>query len=42
MQIYDIFQKKEKYHLILNSFVTIFIKNVKIWYRIFFNESFPF
>lgn len=41
MQIYDIFQKKEKYHLILNRSVTIFIMNVESWYKFFFNEAFP-
>lgn len=43
VQLCDIFQKKEKYHLILNSSATIFIMNVKSWCRFFFfNEVFPF
>lgn len=40
MQICDIFQKKEKYYLILNSSFTIFSMNVKAGVD-FFNEAFP-
>lgn len=40
MWICDIFQKKERYHLILNSSVPIFIMNVKIWCRFFLMKHF--
>lgn len=40
IQICDIFQKKEKSHLILEISVIMLIMNVKSWCR-FFNEAFP-